>query len=96
MHAVKRNFNQLRCEIFLSHKPHSGEHMFEVARYEPPHIFVRSLQTGETYKFQVEVDGALVNEGTHFDQGEPRRTAIAYLARRRQTKEAESQHLLSA
>jgi hypothetical protein len=61
--------------------------MFEVARYEPPHIFVTNLRTAETYKFQVGDDGALVQEDTFFEQGEPRRTAIAYLARRREAKE---------
>ena len=27
--------------------------MFEVTRYEPPHVFVTKRQTGETYKFSV-------------------------------------------
>jgi hypothetical protein len=68
--------------------------MFEVARYEHPDIFVRSRGTGETYKFLVGNDGVLVSEGTSFDQGDARRTAIEYLFQRRRTKEAESQTLL--
>ncbi len=59
------------------------KNMFEVTQYEPPYIFVRSRQTGETYRFLVGNDGALVNEGTRFDQGDARRTAIAYLFQRR-------------
>jgi hypothetical protein len=68
--------------------------MFEVARYEHLDIFVRSRGTGETYKFLVRNDGALVSEGTRFDQGDARRTAIAYLFQRRRAKEGEPQTLL--
>jgi hypothetical protein len=55
--------------------------MFEVTRYEPPHVFVTKRQTGETYKFLIGIDGA-VNVGTLFDQGDARRAAIIYLAQR--------------
>ena len=54
--------------------------MFEVTRYELPHVFVTKRQTGETYKFSVGSDGA-VNEAL-FDQEDARRAAITYLARR--------------
>ena len=53
--------------------------MFEVTKYEPPQIFVTSRRTGETYRFVVENNGALAHEGARFDQGDARRTAIAYL-----------------
>ena len=39
-----------------------GERMFEVTRYEPPEIFVTSRRTGETYKFSVGGDGAVIDE----------------------------------
>jgi hypothetical protein len=68
--------------------------MFEVTQYEPPYIFVRSRQTAETYRFLVGTDGGLVHEGTRFDQGDPRRTAIEYLFQTR--KQAEPQTPLSA
>jgi hypothetical protein len=55
--------------------------MFEVTRYEPPHVFVTKRQTGETYKLLVGNDGA-VNDETLFDQGDARRAAINYLAQR--------------
>jgi hypothetical protein len=54
--------------------------MFEVTKYEPPQIFVTSRRTGETYKFQVANNGAVAHEGARSDQGDARRTAIAYLA----------------
>ncbi len=54
--------------------------MFEVTKYDPPHIFVTSRRTGETYIFLVKEDGAVAHHGEHFDQGDPRRAAIAYLA----------------
>lgn len=68
--------------------------MFEVTRYEPPYIFVRSRGTGETYRFLVANDGTLANERERFDQGNARRTAIAYLFQRR--TDAQPQGLLSA
>jgi hypothetical protein len=65
--------------------------MFEVTEYEHPHIFVRYRGTGETFKFIVGNDGALVNEGTRFDQGDARQTAIAYLFQRERAKEGKPQ-----
>jgi len=57
--------------------------MFEVTKYEPPHIFVTCLRTGETYKFLIGTDGAMSHDGARFDQEhDARRTAIAYLLRR--------------
>ncbi len=55
--------------------------MFEVTRYEPPHVFVTKRQTGETYKLLVGIDGA-VNDEALFNQGDARRAAIIYLAQR--------------
>jgi hypothetical protein len=57
--------------------------MFEVTRYDPPKIFVTSRRTGETYIFLVNVDGSVEHGGARFDQGDARRTAIAYLAQSR-------------
>jgi hypothetical protein len=56
--------------------------MFEVTAYKPPYIFVTSRRTGETYQFLVGDDGTLAHDGQHFDQGEPRRAATAFLSRR--------------
>ena len=53
--------------------------MFEVTKYEPPQIFVTSRRTGETYKFQVANNGAVAHAGACADQGNARRTAVAYL-----------------
>lgn len=58
---------------------HGGEIMFEVTQYEHPYIFVRSRRTAETHRFLVGNDGTLLHEETFFDQGDARRTAIAYL-----------------
>jgi hypothetical protein len=58
-----------------------GERMFEVTRYEPPEIFVTSRRTGETYKFSVGGDGAVIDE-LPFDERDARRAAIVYLAQR--------------
>jgi hypothetical protein len=55
--------------------------MFEVTRYEPPHVLVTKRQTGEIYKVLVGIDGA-VDDETLFDQGDARRAAIIYLAQR--------------
>ena len=63
--------------------------MFEVTRYEPPYIFVRHVGTGETYKFPVGDDGALVHDGARFDLGDARRTAIAFLAQRMRATKTE-------
>ena len=50
-----------------------------ITSYEHPLIFVMSRRTGETYRFLVGEDGALVNDGTRFDLGDLRRKAIEYL-----------------
>jgi hypothetical protein len=60
--------------------------MFEVRKYEPPHIFVTDRGTGETYKLFVGSDGALTRDEARFNQGDMRRTAIAYLAQRARVK----------
>ena len=59
--------------------------MFEVTRYDPPEIFVTSRRTGETYKFSVGVDGAVIDE-VLFDERDARRAAIVYLAQRARAK----------
>ena len=56
--------------------------MYEVTKYEHPHIFVRNRQTSETYKFLVWSDGVLTHGEASFDLGVARRTAISYLVRR--------------
>jgi hypothetical protein len=60
--------------------------MFEVTKFEPPHIFVTCRRTGETYQFLVGMDGAVTHDGAGFDQGDARRTAIAYLVQRARVK----------
>ena len=55
--------------------------MFEVTRYEPPEIFVTSRRTGETYKFSVGVNGAMIDE-VLVDERDARRAAVVYLAHR--------------
>ena len=55
--------------------------MFEVTRYEPPEIFVTSRRTGETYKFSVRGDGAVVDD-LLVDERDARRAAVVYLAHR--------------
>ena len=58
-----------------------GERMFEVTRYEPPEIFVTSRRTGETYKFSVGGDGAVIDD-LFVDERDARRAAVVYLAHR--------------
>ena len=55
--------------------------MFEVTRYEHPAIFVTSRRTGETFRFLVYDEGALVRGGTGIDECEARRAATFYLNR---------------
>jgi hypothetical protein len=55
--------------------------MFEVTRYEPPEIFVTSRRTGETYKFSVGGDGAVIDD-LLVDERDARRAAAVYLAHR--------------
>ena len=59
-----------------------GEQMFEVTRYDHPHIFVTRHRTGETYKFSIGNEGALNHEDARSRQGEARRTAFEYLAQK--------------
>jgi hypothetical protein len=68
--------------------------MFEVTSYNYPLILVMSRRTGETYRFLVGEDGALVSEGTPFDDGDARKTAKSYLVRRRMREQLRT--LLSA
>jgi hypothetical protein len=56
--------------------------MYEVTKYEHPHIFVRSHRTHETYKLLVGSDGALAHDEPRSDLEDARRTAIFYLAGR--------------
>jgi hypothetical protein len=58
-----------------------GERMFEVTRYDPPEIFVTSRRTGETYKFSVGGDGAVIDD-LLVDERDARRAAVVYLAHR--------------
>jgi hypothetical protein len=60
--------------------------MFVVTKCEPPWIYVTSRRTGETYRFLVETDGVVGEEEARFDQGDPRRAAIEYLARFAKTR----------
>jgi hypothetical protein len=70
--------------------------MFEVTRYEHPYIFVTSRGTGETYRFLVGDDGALVHDGDRFDAGDARRKAIEYLFKRRYSAQSAEPLRLSA
>jgi hypothetical protein len=70
--------------------------MFEVTRYDHPHIFVTCRRTGETYRFLVGTDGELVHDGLRFDIGDARRKAIQYLFERRLFAESAELLRLSA
>lgn len=59
--------------------------MFDVTKYDPPHIFVTSRRTGETYMFLVGSDGVVSHDAELFDHGDPHRAAITYLAQRMHT-----------
>jgi hypothetical protein len=63
--------------------------MFEVTRYDHPHIFVTCHRTGETYKFSIGSDGALTHPESHSGQGSARRAATAWLAQRVESRELE-------
>jgi hypothetical protein len=56
--------------------------MYEVTKYEHPHIFVKNRRTSKTFKFLIGGDGALTHRETRFDLGDARRTAIFFLVRR--------------
>jgi hypothetical protein len=64
-------------------------HVFEVTRYDHPHIFVTSHRTGETYKFSIRSDGALTHREAHSGQGAARQVAAAWLAERVGSRELE-------
>jgi hypothetical protein len=55
--------------------------MFEVTGYDYPNVFVRCRRTAETYMFEIGRDGALLPDEARSDQGDARRTAIAFLGR---------------
>ncbi len=55
--------------------------MFEVTRYDHPHVFVTRHRTGETYKFSVGDDGELTHPDAQLNQRAARRIAVEYLAR---------------
>jgi hypothetical protein len=56
---------------------------FVVEQYDDPTLVVRNSSTGEAYEFTVSKKGAVQLDSTRPDLAEPRRTAIAYLARRK-------------
>jgi hypothetical protein len=43
--------------------------MFEVTRYDHPHVFVTRRATGETYKFSIGSNGALTHPEAHQAKG---------------------------
>jgi len=57
-----------------------GEQMFEVREYTDPYIFVTCRRTGETYRFRVENDGTVRDNGHASTKGMLVETAITYLA----------------
>jgi hypothetical protein len=61
--------------------------MFEITRYDHPHIFVTSHGTGETYKFSIGSDGALTHPEAHSGQGAARQVAVEWLAQRAESRE---------
>jgi len=63
--------------------------MFEVTRYDHPHIFVTRRGTGETYKFSISSDGALTHPEAHSSQGAARQVAVEWLAQRVGSRELE-------
>jgi hypothetical protein len=63
--------------------------MFEVTRYDHPHVFVTCHGTGETYKFSIGSDGALTHPEAHSAQGAARRVAAEWLAQRAGSRELE-------
>jgi hypothetical protein len=73
--------------VTLHELPAREESMsFQVVRHQHPNIFVLNRQTYETYRFTVDDDVMLSFDRASSDLGEPRRTAIAFLAQT-QTKE---------
>ena len=62
--------------------------MLEVTRYEHPLLFVTRRQTGETYRFLVNKEGALAGDANAFDCAEARFTAVKFLAQHPQATKA--------
>jgi hypothetical protein len=56
---------------------------FVVEEYDDPNLVVRNSSTGEAYEFTVSKNGNVQLDSARSDLAEPRRTAIAYLARRK-------------
>ena len=63
--------------------------MFEVTRYDHPHIFVTRHRTGETYKFSITSDGTLTHPEAHSGQGTARLLAVEWLAQLAGSRELE-------
>jgi hypothetical protein len=63
--------------------------MFEVTRYDHPHIFVTRRRTGETYKFSIRSDGDLTHPEANSGQGVARQVAVEWLAQRVGSRELE-------
>jgi hypothetical protein len=60
---------------------------FQVVRHEHHNIFVVNRQTYETYRFTIDDDGTLTQQGgSPSDLGEARRAAVAFLAQSRKEK----------
>jgi hypothetical protein len=81
---------------FRVRNPNAGQrianevnHVFEVTKYDHPHIFVTSHRTGETYKFSIRSDGALTHPEAHSAQGAARGVATAWLAQQVGKRELE-------
>jgi hypothetical protein len=62
--------------------------MLEVTRYEHPLLFVTRRQTGESYRYLVNKDGALAGDANVFDCAEARFVALRFLAQQAQATKA--------
>jgi hypothetical protein len=68
---------------------------FQVIRHKHRNIFVVNRQTYETYRFTIDDDGALTQQGgSQSDLGEARRAAVAFLAQSRIEKTPRSRELI--
>jgi hypothetical protein len=69
---------------------------FQVVRHEHHNIFVVNRQTYETYRFTIDDDGTLTQQGgSPSALGEARRAAVAFLAQSRKEKSLRSRELTS-
>jgi hypothetical protein len=69
---------------------------FQVIRHKHRNIFVVNRQTYETYRFTIDDDGALTQQGgSPSDLGEARRAAVAFLAQNRREKTLPSREPIS-